>query len=66
MRNDLTPQVETSEIDDADLDQVAGGGPGLVAGVEALLHRELDADLLHGHHHRHHGHHHGHHGHHGI
>ncbi len=31
MRNDFTPQVETREIDDADLDGVAGGvGIGLL------------------------------------
>lgn len=36
MRNDLTPQVETCEIDDSDLDNVSGG-LGIAVGVEAHL-----------------------------
>ncbi|QNA71700.1 type A2 lantipeptide [Streptomyces sp. So13.3] len=37
MRNDFTPQVETREIADSDLDNVSGGvGVGVGVGVDGL------------------------------
>jgi hypothetical protein len=45
MRNDFTPQVETREIADSDLDNISGGILGLVGDVVGTAESVLPVSL---------------------